>query len=98
MGCNNVTEVEKKCLVGMLNNNDSLYCWLYPNPSNGVIRISCNEKTKIQEITVYDLLGKKVFSTNAELRTMDLSSLPKGYYFVNIILDNSMKVEKVLIR
>lgn len=72
---------------------------LYPNPNNGHFDIS--SKIPLKTITVFNLLGEEVFDKDI-LRNkfninIDLSTKPKGIYFVEVldVLDNS-KTFKVI--
>jgi len=55
-----------------------------PNPTNGIVRVS-NDSSNINEVLVYDLLGKQVFGqkfsavSNADI---NLSSLTSGAYIL----------------
>ena len=56
---------------------------LYPNPSHGILNIRLN--TPLAEplaMTVFDVLGKRVYSTslNTDNSTLDLSFLKNGFY------------------
>jgi hypothetical protein len=55
-----------------------------PNPSTGIFTITSSEKF---QYSVYDVFGREVFqSTNSSVQstTLDLSSYPKGIYFMRI--------------
>jgi len=77
-------------------NNSS---FIYPNPTTGKLNITIS-KSKITDINIYNSIGENIYSfrtlmTNFEI---DLSSQPKGIYFVK--LDDGKKTysEKVLIK
>lgn len=70
---------------------------LYPNPSDGFVKLSSKEKATV---TVYDLSGKLVYTQdnvapNAEL---NLTKLSKGVYIANITGNNFKKVQKIIIK
>lgn len=78
---------------------------VYPNPSHGMIQvdgslINGNESTRIN---VYNLLGKVVYEApfnpeNAQ-RTIDLSHLEAGSYYLSIFNDNQVHfVQNLLMR
>ncbi|MCO6479138.1 MAG: T9SS type A sorting domain-containing protein [Phaeodactylibacter sp.] len=52
---------------------------LYPNPTSGTVQIQVSDPMKIEEITVFNSVGK-IISTDR----IDLSSFPGGMYFVKI--------------
>lgn len=53
---------------------------LYPNPVNSILTIVTN--SSIKKITLIDLFGKEIVSTNQ--KSLDLSSVSSGVYIVNI--------------
>jgi len=55
---------------------------IYPNPLQDKLTINLNGEV-LKEIVVYDLNGKKLITSKNE-DDIDISSLPKGLYFINI--------------
>lgn len=65
------------------NENTQKMIRLFPNPTNGFVTFEFENNEKNYSIQLVDVLGKVQMSfevTNS--KTMDLSSLPKGVYFV----------------
>jgi hypothetical protein len=64
---------------------------LFPNPANQLLTIQPNDSnTKINQIQVYDLLGKLVLNeANPSSNLLDVSSLNKGLYFIIIVTENA---------
>lgn len=78
----NVTEAERAALR------------VYPNPTSNYISIS--ENSVVQELNVYNILGKQVRSFQASNGTQyDISDLPDGIYLVSL-LDNQSDIVKTL--
>ena len=72
---------------------------IYPNPTNGVVNISFVDNS-IKKIEIVDLLGKKIYShtiSDNKNLTIDLSTLSKGIYMVNIQKDDSTVSKKLII-
>lgn len=76
---------------------------VYPNPGNGIFNLDLStSKLEVFNITVMDLIGNTVFSLKTGLVTgelitpMDLSSLSKGVYFVNVKGSESQDIIKVV--
>lgn len=66
------TSIEKK------NKNENIA--IYPNPCNGIFSVS----GATNEITLFNAIGEQVYSckTNHTQKTVDVSHLPSGIYFV----------------
>jgi hypothetical protein len=65
-----------------ISKTENLFPTLYPNPTNDFIKVSSDED---ENILIYNTLGEVVLTigTGRELSTkVDVSSLPKGVYFV----------------
>ena len=71
---------------------------LYPNPTDGVFVIELEENSKY-DVTVIDILGKTVFSTNTNgmNTSIDLSSFDKGIYTVELKDENAIYTEKIIV-
>ncbi|WP_300671032.1 choice-of-anchor J domain-containing protein [Soonwooa sp.] len=52
---------------------------LYPNPTNGIVKINTKEKV---DIKIYDISGKKIKEDKANI--VDISSFPSGVYYFNV--------------
>lgn len=64
---------------------------IYPNPTNSLLNID-SKKLTIEGITVFSLLGTKVYETVIgdldQNNSIDVSFLENGVYFAQIILEN----------
>jgi uncharacterized repeat protein (TIGR01451 family) len=73
---------------------------VYPNPASSLIQISLQHSTEtLQNITIYDVLGKSVKeieATNNEMN-IDISTLSKGVYLVQITTESNLKITKKLV-
>lgn len=71
---------------------------VYPNPSEGIVNIS-NDNNNDNIITVYDMLGKVVYSTTSNTKvSVDLSANGTGVYLVKVSNENGSVVERVVIK
>jgi hypothetical protein len=71
---------------------------LYPNPTTGLLTIN-NGEIGMDEIHVFDMLGRKVMEYKVENEVtykLDLSFLPGGIYFVRIKTETEMVMKKVV--
>jgi hypothetical protein len=74
---------------------------MYPNPASTIVQLEViNSLERISKITLYDMLGKAIneVSTPAtDSATLDVTSLAKGVYLMEITADSNAKVTKKLI-
>lgn len=71
---------------------------VYPNPTSGLLEISCrDQKTRIE---IFTTIGQKVFSTSAfnTKHAVDLSAQSAGIYFLKLIADDGQETIKKIIR
>lgn len=67
---------------------------LYPNPSTGDFIVQENGL-----LNIYNQLGEKIFTTNTESNTsINVSNLPKGIYFVELINEKSSLRTKLILK
>jgi hypothetical protein len=62
----------------------------YPNPTTGIINVEYNSQTPVQ-FDVINMLGENVLSqntNNTKNTTIDVSSLTKGLYFLQMTTDS----------
>lgn len=74
---------------------------LAPNPTSGEFTISFDESNVNGfEIEVIDLTGRKVYqnSVSGSVHTIDLTGEQPGIYFVNVSIDGSKAVERLIIK
>lgn len=69
---------------------------LYPNPSKGIVKIEAD--TLIKTIYLYDIQGRQLEAdfNNEDNAVLDVSGRAAGIYFVKIITEKGMKVEKLI--
>ncbi|PCJ80306.1 MAG: hypothetical protein COA57_15065 [Flavobacteriales bacterium] len=62
---------------------------IYPNPNDGNFELRIeNEELRNAEVTIYNVLGERVYETYVRYQVsgirIDISSLPKGVYFLQL--------------
>jgi len=77
------------------------YISIFPNPTNSTATIqlhSKNYETSLNSIKIYDLLGREILSkqVNENSFTIDLSSYPKGVYFIEVKDRNTSYYQKII--
>lgn len=77
-------------------NIEGLY--IYPNPvTNGRLYINTHKKLS-KEIEIFDVLGKKIITTEIFDKSLDVSQLPSGVYILKIKEGNASATRKLVIR
>ncbi len=69
---------------------------IFPNPTNGEVHISWQHEPKEVHYQLFDNVGKALsspFSNNQ----FDLSKLPKGIYFLKVLTNEGIFVDKVVV-
>lgn len=70
----------------------------YPNPvSNGKIYISSKSSLE-KEVTIFDVLGKKVLQTVITTKELSISSIPSGVYIIKIREGEATATRKLIVR
>ena len=70
----------------------------YPNPStSGKIYIS-TRSNEDKQITIFDVLGKKVLQTTLSSKELNISSLSPGIYLIKIEEGDASATRKLIVR
>lgn len=70
----------------------------YPNPvSNGKIYIT-SKSSLDKEITIFDVLGKKVLQTVLNAKDLNVSSLSPGVYIIKIKENEATATRKLIVK
>ncbi len=70
----------------------------YPNPVNtGKIYITSNNNSD-KDVTIYDVLGKKVFQITVSSKEVNISTIPPGVYIIKIEDGDDYSTRKLIIR
>ena len=70
----------------------------YPNPvSNGKIYITSKSSID-KEITIFDVLGKKVLQTVLNSKELNISNLSPGVYIIKIKENDATATRKLIIK
>lgn len=74
---------------------------IFPNPSSGIFMLNFKNKTVGTKICVYDVLGNCLQNNvcqNDVRPIIDISSQPKGIYFLEIISDSVRVMKKIILQ
>ena len=90
--------IELLANTNSISNNSNSNLKVYPNPSSGIFYFEFEELSTNFIMNIYNIKGQKVYSkkeTNNKRNILDLSSLKKGSYFLQIVSDNK-KYSKII--
>ncbi len=96
-GCNDQEEVEEACgIIGIEEISHTNGFCIYPNPSRSQIIIETSAIPGL--ISILDLSGRLIMNrqVSAPETVIDVSSLPRGLYFVRMQDDTGVRVKKMV--
>ncbi|MDX1279228.1 T9SS type A sorting domain-containing protein [Oceanihabitans sediminis] len=72
---------------------------LIPNPATSSFKIHTNSEQKIVQATIYNALGQKIRSIKKDVyNSINVSNLPAGNYYVEVLNDsNEIVLKKIII-
>lgn len=97
-GCNSPYEVEAACLVKTNEISDSENkIQIFPNPAKNDINILCSKNIQIKEVCIYNQTGKKLVCKKGSNKTIDVSMLQPGLYFIEVVTASGSFRKKLII-
>ncbi len=79
----------------IVKNKNDIYCSIYPNPTFNKVFVEANNILKTE---IFDLQGKyiqKVEISDSNKVIIDCSTLKQGLYFIEVITDKGVQIEKI---
>lgn len=73
---------------------------IYPNPATSTVTLQLPNTNKQATVTVLDLSGKQVLQFKSEKREeeIDMTTLPRGMYFITVQTDDGVWEQKVVLQ
>ena len=74
---------------------------IYPNPTSGFFTIESNEILKDVEISIYNILGQRIYhmrSARTGKSEVDLSGMNNGVYIIKLRSENKLELTERLIK
>lgn len=71
---------------------------VYPNPATGDRIYITTKSNSDKEITIFDVLGKKVLQTVLSSKELNISSLTSGVYIIQIKEDDVVATRKLIVK
>lgn len=68
---------------------------IYPNPTSDIIKINLESNLTLEKVNIYNTLGQIIKSENN--KTIDIKSLAKGNYFVEVITNQGKATKTIIV-
>src|SRR5690606_19462755 len=85
--------------TGINNIIDDLNIDVYPNPTNNTITIAPKDDIKIEQITVFNVIGQVIlnnsYKDNTKNKYIDLGKFADGMYQIQLITNKGTIIKKV---
>ena len=90
--------VSKQVNITSLSIDDDLSAqWIiYPNPVNDRLYIKTDKN--ITAISIWTLDGKKIYQQDANCNEIEVNTIPKGIYFIKVIIDDRISIKRILVK
>jgi len=70
----------------------------YPNPVSEILRLNYTNENNVEQVRIYDLVGREIFNTRKAIHAIDVSRYNRGLYFLEITgKDGSHSAKKILV-
>jgi len=89
LGCTSFFEISQLCTVSTKDPHKNEFR-IFPNPTTGYLNIVAPDSESIKMISIYDHTGKFI-SEVLPSKTLDLSRLNNGIYYLKLITDDSFE-------
>jgi hypothetical protein len=70
---------------------------IYPNPVSEILRLNYLDENKVEEVRIYDLVGREIFNVNKAIEQIDLKGFDPGIYFVELSLKDGRRLSKKIL-
>lgn len=93
-GCNTVEEIESACTQSISTDIEEKNFHFYPNPAQNEIIFS---QIKAKRIKIFNQLGQLSFHQENITKSLNISTIKAGVYFMQIEFSNSSTIDKLII-
>jgi sugar lactone lactonase YvrE len=96
-GCNIVASTDDFTISNLSTNDfDENTVKIAPNPTTGIVSILNSENKIIDKIEVVDVLGKIVYEKYQNTTQIDISSVSKGMYIINLYAEGNKTQKRII--
>ena len=97
-GCNSPEEVEAACALSVESIEVEENYFLFPNPAKQSVTITSKSESLIEEVTIYNQTGQRVYCGIPENNRLDISRLQSGIYVVEVVSNVGKEIKKLIIK
>lgn len=94
LNCFGASKTRLDPALGIEGMNGPAHVQLFPNPTSSTLSILTN--AAIKETAIVDIMGKEIFRSSQD--SMDVSTLPSGFYIVNVYTESGGLISGKLIK
>jgi len=94
LNCFGASKTRLDPALGIEGMNGPAHVQLFPNPTSSTLSILTN--AAIKETAIVDIMGKEMFRSSQD--SMDVSTLPSGFYIVNVYTESGGLISGKLIK
>ncbi|MBM3171832.1 MAG: T9SS type A sorting domain-containing protein [Bacteroidetes bacterium] len=94
LNCFGASKTRLDTALGIEGINGPAHVQLFPNPTSSTLSILAN--AAIKETAIVDIMGKEMFRSSQN--SMDVSTLPSGFYIVNVYTETGRLISGKLIK
>ena len=101
LGIDQTTETYERNTAVTLSRDNTLAAadfQLYPNPAKDLITIQTNSSQEIKTVSIVDMQGRTVFTSNQNIESISVSNLQQGMYFMTLETSNGASATKKFIK
>jgi hypothetical protein len=78
--------------------NENKQANIYPNPATNQLNITTRDGQAIEEVSIYNLTGQKVFQGKPQNNVLDISKLQAGMYIIEVVIGRQKIRQKIVVR
>lgn len=93
--------MEEPCLITSVDEAsatevENTLCKVYPNPTNGILQIEAKHQIVMIKLVNTDGEILRIWNTPSFIKTIDISHLAEGVYFLEIQIENKKEIQKII--
>jgi len=96
-GCTAVSGINTFSNLGIEDGVENNIIYIYPNPNKGIFRINAGDIVQ-GKIQIFNTLGQMIHQTSDILNEINLSTQPKGTYYLRLFSGEKIYSQKIILQ